>query len=169
MATDTLKPEPLTIAVTATTGGSGPSGPAPSDTETPRRSAKPHASARCHYRYPNGRRCVLPGLPDKSGLCLRHYNRQVAAGLPITPLPNDFEDLSADLLPKGSRFSSSEDLRDFLTRLLCLMAEGCISPRRAAVLAYVTTQLLHTHVTAEKEAADEPQQFIFDLPRPKSD
>ena len=67
------------------------------------------------------------------------------------------------------RFSSSEDLCDFLTRLLFLMTEGAVSPRRAAVLAYVTTQLLHTHVAAEKEASKEDQQIIFDLPRPKRD
>jgi hypothetical protein len=38
----------------------------------------------------------------------------------------------------------------------------------ASVLAYITSQLLHTHVAAEKEADEEPQ-IIFDLPRPKRD
>lgn len=164
--TDTLNLElNPALPTTAVPAVAGPN-PASPGVQKPR-SAKP--DARCHYRYPNGRRCVLPGLPDKSGLCLRHYNRQVAAGLPLGPLHNDFEDLSADLLPKGTRFSSSEDLRDFLTRLVCLMTEGAISPRRASVLAYVTTQLLHTHVAAEKEASNEDQQIFFDLPCPKRD
>jgi len=48
------------------------------------------------------------------------------------------------------------------------MAKGRVSPRRASVLAYITAQPLHTHVAAEKES-DQPQQFIFDLPRPKRD
>lgn len=166
MTIDTLNPEPPTTAVV--TAELEPR-PASSPTEKPRLLAKPlDDTSRCHYRYPNGRRCALPGLPAKSGLCLRHYNRQVAAGLPLAPLPNDFEDLSQDLLPGVTAFSSSDDLRNFLTRLLFLMTEGRVSPRRASVMAYVTTQLLHTHVVAEKEA-DQPEPFIFDLPRPKRD
>lgn len=126
-------------------------------------------ASRCHYRYPNGRRCTLPGLPAKSGLCLRHYNRQVAAGLPLVPSPNDSADLSADLLPHGPNFSSAEDLREYLTRLLILMTRGSVSPRRAAVLAYVTNQLLHSHRAIDKELEDEPQKIIFDIPRPNRD
>ena len=170
MTIDTLSPAPPTTTFATTIAEPEP-GPASSPTEKPSRSRKPGSDdhSRCHFRYPNGRRCILPGLPAKSGLCLRHYNRQVAAGLPLAPLPNDFEDLSKDLLPGVTAFSSSEDLRNFLTRLLFLMTEGRISPRRAAVLAYVTSQLLHTHVAVEKDAANEPEQFIFDLPRPKRD
>ena len=92
-----------------------------------------------------------PRSRSKSGLCLRRHHRQVAAGLPLTPVPDDFGDLSKDLLPDGTDFSTTEDLRDYLLRLLILMTEGRVSPRRASVMAYVTTQLLHTHVVAEKE------------------
>jgi len=49
------------------------------------------------------------------------------------------------------------------------MAKGRVSPRRASVLAYITTQLLHTHVAAEKESSDEEPQIIFDLPSPERD
>ena len=132
---------------------------------SPRRRDDP---SRCHYRYPNGRRCTLPGLPAKSGLCFRHYNRHVAAGLPLTAMPDDFADLSEDLLYGPLQFSSAEALREYLTRLLTTTTRGRISPRRASVLAYITTQLLHTHVAAEKEA-DQSQPFIFDLPSPKRD
>jgi hypothetical protein len=48
------------------------------------------------------------------------------------------------------------------------MTKGTVSPRRAAVLAYITSQLLHTHVAAEKESGND-EQIIFDLPRPKCD
>ncbi|HKW61207.1 MAG TPA: hypothetical protein VJN89_01565 [Candidatus Acidoferrum sp.] len=146
-----------------------PSVPAPISTEEPPLSSKrPEALTRCHYRYSNGRRCTLPGLAAKSGFCLRHYNRQVAAGLPLVPVPDDFADLSSDLLGGELKFSSAEDLRESLTRLLILMTQGRVSPRRACGLAYITNQLLHSHVVAEKEA-DEPQPFVFDLPRPKRD
>lgn len=166
MTIDTLNPEPHATSTIPTVAEPAPLAP---PIEKPRRSSTSVDSAsRCHYRYPNGRRCTLPGLPAKSGLCLRHYNRQVAAGLPLVPTCDDSADLSPELLC-GIKFSSADDLREYLTRLLTLMTRGGVSPRRAAVLAYITSQLLHSHVVAEKEAEDEPQQFVFDLPRPKRD
>lgn len=128
--------------------------------------AEPASGCRCQHRYQNGKRCRLPGSEPQLGLCPSHFRQRLAAGLPAC---DDFADLSKDLLPKGGNFSSAEDLRDYLLRLLILMTEGRISPRRASVLAYVTTQLLHTHVVAEKESANEEPQFILDLPRPKRD
>ena len=164
MTTEALNPESPATAVATAEPESGPASPA----QKPSLPAKPlDDTSRCHYRYPNGRRCALPGLPAKSGLCLRHYHRQVAAGLPLVPSPDDFADLSPELLG-DIKFSSVEDLREYLTRLLILMTEGRVSPRRASALAYISTQLLYTHVVAEKQA-DQPQPFIFDLPRPKRD
>src|SRR5262245_12202476 len=122
--------------------------------------------SRCQHRYKNGKRCRLAGSEPQLGLCPRHFRQRVAQGLPPT---DDSSDLSPELLRGLDKFSSAEDLREFLARLLVVMTKGRVSPRRAAVLAYVTNQLLHSRVAAEKEAADEPQQFIFDLPRPKRD
>ena len=71
-----------------------------------------------------------------------------------------------------SKFSSAEDLREFLTRLLIQATKGRVSPRRAAVLAYITNQLLHSHCVGEKELDKESEnvpQIIFDLPRPQRD
>jgi hypothetical protein len=117
---------------------------------------------RCQHHYKNGKRCRLSGSEPQFGLCPSHFRQRIAAGLPPT---DDSSDLSTELL-RSIEFSSAEDLRAFLTRLLIQMAKGRVSPRRASVLAYITTQLLHTHVAAEKES-DQPQPFIFDLPRPK--
>ena len=125
--------------------------------------------ARCHYRYPNGRRCTLPGLSSKSGFCLRHYNRQEAAGLPLTLSPSDHEDLSAELLPELSEFDTATHINKYLERLLVLATKGRVTPRRAAVLACLTNQLLHSVHAMDREDAAEPQGFIFDLPRPKRD
>ena len=170
MTIETLNSE---VATNSTTAAVGEPGPASNPTMEPRRSAKPrNHPSRCQYRYPNGRRCTLPGLPAKSGLCLRHYNRQVAAGLPpFAPFPDDFADLSEDLLHDLDHFSSAEDLREFLSRLLILMTKGRVSPRRAAVLAYITNQLLHSHrvVLKQEELDNKSQPIIFDLPRPKRD
>jgi hypothetical protein len=126
--------------------------------------------SRCLHRYHNGTRCRLRGLESQFGLCSRHFRLKVAAILP--PAPNDSADLSKDLLYDLSKFSSAEDLREFLTRLLVETTKGRVSPRRAAVLAYITNQLLHSHCVVqkeEKELDNQPQQIIFDLPRPKRD
>lgn len=118
--------------------------------------------SRCRYRYPNGRRCALPGLPAKSGLCLRHYNRQVAAGIPLTPSPDDSADLSAELLPDLSQFSSV-DLRQFLARLLVLVTQGRISTRRASVLSYITNQLLHSPAPSKKRPSSALKSSLLRL------
>jgi hypothetical protein len=107
-------------------------------------------------------------LESQPGLCSRHFRLKIAAVLPSAP--NDFTDLSEDLLPGHTHFSSSEDLRDFLSRLLLETTKGRVSPRRAAVLAYITNQLLHSHRAVqkeEKELDNQSQPIIFDLPRPK--
>jgi hypothetical protein len=81
------------------------------------------------------------------------------------------EDLSADLLPELSEFSSGADIRQFLARLLVLVTKGRISPRRASVLAYITNQLLHSHraIIHESKFAEEEPRIIIDMPRPDRD
>jgi hypothetical protein len=115
--------------------------------------------ARCPFVYPNGKRCSSAGLPERDGYCRRHTQPKSA--------PSDFDDLSSDLLPQPSDFSDTGDIHVFLTRLLSQVTKGRISPRRAAVLAYITNQLLHSQRVIAQEIADQPQQIIFDLPRPK--
>jgi hypothetical protein len=88
------------------------------------------------------------------------------------PPQNDSEDFSADLLPNVSKFDSANDVADFLFGLLTLVAKGRISPRRASVLAFITSQILHSHRTIlleNKAIADQPQEIIFDMPRPNRD
>ena len=121
----------------------------------------PPSDSRCLHRYHNGAQCRLRGSESQSGLCSRHF-RLNAAALPSAP--NDSVDLS--------KFSSAEDLGEFLTGLLLQATKGRVSPRRAAVLAYITNQLLHSRCVVEKELdkeSDKEPQIIFDLPRPKRD
>ena len=99
-------------------------------------------SARCLYRFANGKRCRLTGSQPHFGLCPHHFSlTKPTASL---RLYNDAEDLSADLLPQLSGLSPAIDLRQFLARLLTLVTRGRISPRRASVLAYIANQLLNT-------------------------
>ena len=124
---------------------------------------KPKAAPRCSHLTSSGRRCRLAAVDSRTKLCFRHASLLAATSHP------DSEDLSADLLPEVSEFSSAEQVYTFLTRLLTAVTRGRVTPRRAAVLAYITNQLLHCHRTIAKEIADEPQEIIFDLPRPKRD
>ena len=96
-------------------------------------------------------------------------NRQKKFVSALPPSPSDSDDLSADLLPDLNEFPSGEDVQKFLARLVVQVTRGRVSPRRAAVLGYLTNQLLHSHRAMDKEAEDESEQFIFDLPRPRSD
>jgi hypothetical protein len=127
-------------------------------------------SNRCQYRYSNGKRCRLSSSNPRFGLCSLHFTQSN----PASPQPqnNDAEDLSADLLPELSEFSSGTDILKFLARLLVLVTKGKISPRRASVLAYITNQLLHSHraITLETKPAEEQcQRIIIDMPQPKHD
>jgi len=121
---------------------------------------------RCQHRYPNGTQCRLRGPDLRSGLCLRHFREKFTAILPSAP--SDSEDLSADLLPEPTDFSYGEDIQKFLARLVLQVTRGRVSPRRAAVLGYLTSQLLHSHRAMDLES-EESEQIIFDLPRPKRD
>jgi hypothetical protein len=123
-------------------------------------------SSRCRHYTLHGRQCRLHALNGHNGLCFRDSALSSAA---LLRSPNDSADLSADLLPELSEFSSGADIRQFLARLLVQVTKGRVGPRRAAVLAYITNQLLHSHRAIQKESDDEPQQIIFDLPRPKRD
>ena len=165
MTIETLNSEAPATSAAATIAEPAP--PAPPIEKSRRSPNSVDSASRCHYRYPNGRRCTLPGLPAKSGFCLRHFREKFAAVLP--PSPSDSEDLSADLLPELNEFSSGEDIQKFLARLVVQVTKGRVSPRRAAVLGYLTNQLLHSHRAIDKELQNEPQQIIFDLPRPDPD
>src|SRR5712692_10043512 len=116
---------------------------------------RPSTGGRCQHLFPNGKRCRKYATDSHFGLCLHHFTVSAALGAARQQDQSDFT-----------------DLRQFLARLLTLVTKGRISPRRASVLAYITNQLLHSHraiIVETKLASDEPQQWIFDLPRPERD
>jgi hypothetical protein len=116
--------------------------------------------ARCTHRYLNGRRCRLSASIAHPNFCLTH------ARLPQNqPEPELASTLTANL----DDFTSAAQINDFLSRLLLLLAQDKISTRRAAVLAYITNQLLRTLPAIAKEENAEPTQIIFDMPGPDRD
>jgi hypothetical protein len=101
--------------------------------------------SRCHHRFPNGKRCRLPGADSQLGLCLRHFTLSAAADLSRKHAHDDSEDFSVELLGSPSELASAIEVKTFLSRLLLLVTSGRISPRRAAVLVYITNQLRFSH------------------------
>ena len=106
---------------------------------------------RCRYFSPAGRRCRIPA--GSSGLCAKHQADQAA-------------EVAAALTVGLDDFSSAEQINTFLARLLLLASQDKISARRAAVLTYIASQLLHSILTLIKEEKDKPTEIIFDAPRP---
>jgi len=123
-------------------------------------------SARCTHRFANGKRCRLSASNVDSLYCPIH------AKLPENQV--EPADTAATLTADLKEFRSAIPINDFLARLLLLLAQQKISPRRAAVLAYITNQLLRTLPAIDRELKpnedpDEPVKFISDLPRPERD
>jgi hypothetical protein len=117
---------------------------------------------RCRHFTDHGRRCQLPVVDTRSGFCFRHAKPQ--------PAPSDSVDFSAELIGELTDFESAVAINKFLTNLLGLVSKGRISPRRAAVLAYITNQLLHTHRAIDydddRHSGDDKVTIIMDVPRP---
>jgi hypothetical protein len=117
--------------------------------------------AKCSHFTARGRRCRLRAL--RSGLCFRHAALQIQPAQPVDV------DLSADFLIQLDDLQSADQINQFLAKLLILVVQNRISARRAAVLAYITNQLLRTLTAIAKEANAEPTQIIFDMPGPDRD
>jgi len=129
--------------------------------------------ARCQHRFANGKRCRNSASQSHFGLCLNHFTLSAAVGASQQLSHNDSTDFSAELIGDLTDFESAVAINKFLTNLLTLVSKGRITPRRAAVLAYITNQLLHTHRAIdyddERHSEDEPVNVIMDMPRPIRD
>jgi hypothetical protein len=109
-------------------------------------------SARCVHFYPNGRRCRLSVQAPNSHFCPAH-----------TRLPQNEPDpaeIASTLTADLDDFTSAAQINNFLSRLLLLLAQDKISTRRAAVLAYITNQLLRTLPAIAKEENAEPTVIV---------
>ena len=116
-------------------------------------------SARCTYSFPNGRRCRLYATNINPNFCPAHA--------PLPANQHDSSEVASTLTASLDDFTSAVQINDFLARLLLLLAQDKISTRRAAVLAYITNQLLRTLPAIAKEENAEPTQIILDMPGPE--
>src|SRR5258708_4777080 len=106
---------------------------------------------KCHHVTVSGRQCRLRAI--RSGLCFRHAALQLQSAQPVEV------DLSADFLGKLDDLQSAEQINQFLAKLLILVVQNRISARRAAVLTYITNQLLHSLVAIKREIDSQPVEI----------
>lgn len=94
-----------------------------------------HAPARCHYRTATGRQCCFPASAPGSAFCPLHSAWQ-------SP---DSVDFSAELIDGcGTVFQRAQQINHSFIELYKLLAQGRISPRRAALLAYISGFILRS-------------------------
>jgi hypothetical protein len=89
---------------------------------------------RCQYRTATGRQCCSVAVDPDSSFCARHAASE----------PGDSEDFSAALTERACRFQNAQGINHSLGALYTLAAQGRISPRRASVLAYISSLLLRS-------------------------
>jgi hypothetical protein len=113
------------------------------------------SSARCEYRTATGRQCSSLVGDRSSGFCPRH------AAPEQMPSPDFRSVLTAD----SQDFQRAQGVNHSLGVLYSLLASGQISPRRASVLAYISSLLLRTlpaidydHEYYAAENNDEPKE-----------
>lgn len=87
----------------------------------------------------------------------------VALWSPTPSLSSAPADLSATLTADLSDFKSAVPINDPLSRLLLVLAQDRISPRRAAVLAYISNLLLRTLPAIDREHNPDDD---WEFPRP---
>jgi hypothetical protein len=93
------------------------------------------ASLRCAHRTAGGRQCRLPAFDAHSGLCPQHHAEQKQ---------QQEEDHFDYLIRNNQSFQTAQGINFSLGNLYALLAQNFISPRRAAVLAYISSLMLRT-------------------------
>jgi hypothetical protein len=92
-------------------------------------------ATRCHYRRPSGRRCKLSVTAPGAPFCFTHTQQFNKA---------DSLNLKTALLTDSQGFQTAQGINNSLRNLYILLANNYISPRRAAVLAYISSLQLRT-------------------------
>jgi hypothetical protein len=100
---------------------------------------------RCHHRRPSGRRCKLAVTAPGAPFCFTHTQEFNKA---------DSLNLKTALLTNHEGFQTAQGINHSLGNLYILLANNYISPRRAAVLAYINSLQLRTlpAIDADNEA-----------------
>ncbi len=102
-------------------------------------------SVRCAHRSPSGCQCRLSASDARSGLCPQHRaeQKQIESADHYKHLTTNFQ-----------FFQTAQGINYSLMNLYQLLAQNRISPRRAAVLSFISSLLLRTlpQIDADKAA-----------------
>jgi hypothetical protein len=118
-------------------------------------------SLRCAHRTAGGRQCRLLASDAHSGLCPQHRAAQKH---------EQDDDHLFHLIREFQGFQTAQGINFSLGNLYELLAQNRISPRRAAVLAYVSSLMLRTlpqidaDVAAGIRYSDKPPTKAVSLP-----
>ena len=120
------------------------------------------ASLRCSHRTARGRQCRLLASDAQSGLCPQHHAGQKQ---------QQEEDHFDYLIRNNQCFQTAQGINFSLGNLYALLAQNLISPRRAAVLAYVSSLMLRTlpQIDADTAAGILDPSKLPDKPLPVPD
>lgn len=119
--------------------------------------ARPHPGlARCSHRTGKKGRCRLPVQDPAIGLCFRH------AALARQGALDDSLDLSKEIFAKQEgAYDSPETINSLLSNIIELVAQGRLSPRRAAVMTYAFSLMLRGSVVYERQVSNQlPLNYV---------
>lgn len=119
-------------------------------------------TSRCTHRSASGSRCrAIPS--SGSPLCAVHAKADAVR--------READDLTATLTGGLDEFTSAAPINQLLSRLLLLLAQDRLSPRRGAVMAYTANLLLRTVsvMDAAKESNKEKPTIVYEICIPRPD
>lgn len=122
----------------------------------------PRGSQRCRARSRNRSQCRLRAQDPAVGLCYRHAIRASHD----SDEAKDTTDLSKEILVvNDGNYGTVENINAILSNVVELIAQGRMSPRRAAVITYALSLMLRGVVVLDRQAATAPHRFVLDAPR----
>jgi hypothetical protein len=91
----------------------------------------------CHFQFSDGRLCGMPIAKD--GLCFAHFR------ISSTRKTHVEDDLSGQITTLSGQMYTRADVNQALSTVFLSLAANRISPKRAAVLAYLGGLMLQSH------------------------
>jgi hypothetical protein len=127
----------------------------------------PRGFQRCQARNRDRSQCRLHAQDPATGLCSRHALR---ASQIIDKLDDSLDLADEVLATKDGAYQTTDDINAILSNVVTLVAQGRISPRRAAVITFALSLMLRSVVVMDRRFANSPAEINLDnAPRPIRD
>src|SRR5277367_6257002 len=130
--------------------------------------ANNNAHLLCQHLTKAGHHCHMPLSAGHQSLCTHHLHiakrEAVRHAETAASQRDDSADLSALFSTDLPKQKSAADIHTHLWNLSLALQQGRISPRRAAVLGYISSLLLRTLPAISKQDDSAPQKIIIDIP-----